>query len=228
MLLEKFVNKNIISKLRYCSQLLFLLLTVAAILAHNKVAIVAIFSAVLLGPIYCGWMCSFGFYQDTLRYIGRLIKKEPLEIDEKIHKYLRFSRFIILAGALTVGGIFLFPKHVGHSFGGLLSGHVVFNFALYFIIAVGILSLFVKRFYCRYCCTFGAKLGLYSLLRFITINRNKETCVGCKLCSKECPMHINVHEANSLVNLTCISCFRCVEVCPHKCLKVGLRNYLKP
>ena len=184
-------------------------------------------TAIILGPIFCGWMCFVGFYQDCIRYLGKFIKKDPIEINEKIHKYLKFSRYILLIGAIAIGGIFLFPGQVWHNFSRMIKGHIIVDITLYAILFLGIISLFTTRFFCRYCCTFGAKLGLYSLLRIITINRN-DSCISCKQCSKECPMHIKVDKINSLVNPNCINCLKCVEICPQKCLEIGLRNYGKP
>jgi len=220
-------NKNRISILRFISQLSYLAIFIASILSKNVVFMFITITAILLGPIFCGWMCFVGFYQDCLRYIGKFIKKDPIDIDYKIHKYLKYSRYIILLGALTIGGLFLFPGEAWHNFSQLLKGHAVVDATLYFMIALGVLSLFTKRFFCRYCCTFGAKLGLYSLLRPITINRDN-SCISCKLCREKCPMHIEVDKINSLVNPNCINCLKCVECCPKKSLKIGLRNYLKP
>ena len=220
-------KKNKISILRFIVRLTYLAIFLASILSRNFVFTFIMITAVVLGPIFCGWMCFVGFYQDCLRYIGWFIKKNPIEIDDAIHKYLKFSRYVILVGALTVGGLFLFPGKAWHNFSLLLKGHVIVDATLYFLIALGILSLFTKRFFCRYFCTFGAKLGLYSLLRLVTINRDS-SCISCKSCSRACPMHIQVDKINSLVNPNCINCLRCIETCPKKSLKIGFRNYLKP
>lgn len=220
-------KKNRVSILRFISQLSYLAIFIASILSKNLTFIFITITAIVLGPIFCGWMCMVGFYQDCLRYLGKFIKKDPIELDDKIHKYLKYSRYVILLGALTIGGLFLFPGEAWHNFSQLLKGHVVVDATLYFLLILGILSLFTKRFFCRYCCTFGAKLGLFSLLRPITINRD-DSCISCKLCSRECPMHIQVDKINSLVNPNCINCLKCVECCPKKSLKIGLRNYLKP
>lgn len=221
------MKKNKISILRFVCQLLYLALFITSVLSKNFILMFITITAILLGPIFCGWMCFVGLYQDSLRYIGTFIKKEPLEIDEKFHKYLKYSRYVILVGALTVGGLFLFPGKSWYNFSQLIKGHAIIDATFYFLIGLGILSLFTKRFFCRYFCTFGAKLGLYSLLRPITINRDN-TCISCKLCSKECPMHIQVDKINSLVTPNCIDCLKCVEICPKNSLKIGLRNYKKP
>lgn len=220
-------KKNKISILRFLSQLLYLSLFIASVLSKNIVLMFITITAILLGPIFCGWMCFLGFYQDSLRYLGSFIKKEPLEINEKLHNILKYSRYIILLGTIIIGGLFLFPGKVWFNFSQLIKGHAVIDATLYFLIALGILSLFTRRFFCRYCCTFGAKLGLYSLLRPITINKD-DSCISCKLCSKECPMHIEVDKINSLANLNCINCLKCIECCPKNSLKLGVRNYFKP
>lgn len=223
----KNLSKNKISILRFLCQITYLLLFVYSIFSKNTILMIALVSAVLIGPIFCGWFCFFGLYQDALRYIGKLIKKQPLEIDEKLHRYLKFSRFFVFFAAMYIGGIFLFPDEMKHSMGAFLHGHIIINIAFWAFVVLGILSLFTKRFYCRYCCTFGAKLGLISLFRLITIKRNKENCINCKTCSNECTMHIDVHKCDNLVSANCINCFKCIEKCPKNCLNLGFRNYLK-
>lgn len=212
---------------RFIVQLLYLAVFMAGILSHNVVSLFITITAILLGPIFCGWLCFMGLYQDSLRYIGHFIKKDPLEIDEKLNKFLKYSRYAILLGAIAFGGLFLFPGKTWDSLQHLIKGQMQIDAAFYFLIIIGILSLFTKRFFCRYFCTFGARLGLYSLLKPITIKRDN-SCISCKLCSKSCSMGIDVHKINNLVNANCINCLKCIESCPKKSLKIGIRNYLKP
>lgn len=221
------MSRKKLSLLRFTIQILYVGVFLAGIISHNYVMLFVTITAILFGPIFCGWMCFMGLYQDVCRYVGSLIKKDPIEIPDKVHSVLLYSRYLIFVGALTIGGFFLFPGEVRGTTVDILKGHSILNLTFYCFIFFGILSLFTKRFFCRYFCIFGAKLGLFSLLRPITINR-KDSCVSCKLCSKVCPMHINVDKGNSLVNPNCINCLKCVESCPNGSLKVGLRNYLKP
>lgn len=216
-----------ISILRFIIQTTYLAIFIAGILSQNYVMLFITVTAILLGPIFCGWMCFVGLYQDICRYLGKFIKKEPIELPEKIHGALKYSRYFLFVGSLTIGGMFLFPGKVWGNFAGLMKGHPTINAAFYFLIMLGILSLFAKRFFCRYFCTFGAKLGLFGLLRPITINRS-ESCISCKACSKECLMNIQVDKINSLANPNCINCLKCIECCPNNSLKIGLRNYIKP
>lgn len=220
-------SKNTISICRFLTQLLFLGLVIAGIVSFRAWMPVIIIVAVILGPVFCGWMCFVGFYQDFCRYIGSFIIKKPLEPSEKLQNVLKYSRYVILLSAVTIGGIFLFPQKVWGSLARALKGHISFDLAFYCLIFLGILSLFTKRFFCRYFCPMGAKLGLYSLLRPITINRGN-SCASCKICSEECPMGIQVDKTNSLASPNCINCLKCIEACPNNSLKFGIRNYLKP
>lgn len=220
--------KNNLSILRVITQIAYLAIFIAGILKHNYVIMFITVTAILFGPIFCGWMCFVGLYQDALRYLGqKLFNKESLEPSAKVQNVLKYSRYIFLVGVISIGGIFLFPGKVWGNFAGLMKGHVEINTAFYFLILLGILSLFTKRFFCRYLCTSGAKFGLWSLLRPITINR-KDSCISCQKCHLECPMGIEVNKSNSLANPSCISCLKCIETCPNNSLKIGIRNYLKP
>ena len=216
-----------ISTLRFISQLTYLIIFTTGILSHNYIMLFITISAVLLGPIFCGWMCFVGLYQELLRHLGEFIKKDPIEPPYKLQRILKYTRYAIFIGSLTIGGLFLFPGEAWGNFAAMIKGHVKIDDAFYFLILLGFVSLFTRRFFCRYLCTFGAKLGLLGLLRPITINR-EDSCISCKLCSKNCPMSIQVDKINSLANANCVNCLKCVECCPKQSLKIGIRNYFKP
>jgi polyferredoxin len=79
-----------------------------------------------------------------------------------------------------------------------------------------ILSVFVKNFWCRYMCPYGALLGLASLASPVRITRDPVTCIDCAKCAKACPSRIPVDVLRTVRTPECTGCLTCVSVCPVK------------
>jgi polyferredoxin len=53
------------------------------------------------------------------------------------------------------------------------------------------------------------------------LEAESEKCIDCKLCTKNCPMSLDVHamvRSSGMDSPECISCAACVDVCPKKVL----------
>jgi NAD-dependent dihydropyrimidine dehydrogenase PreA subunit len=84
---------------------------------------------------------------------------------------------------------------------------------MWVLIALGVLSLLYKNFWCRYLCPYGALAGLLSRLSPLKIKRNEEKCTHCHACTTHCPTQIDV-EAQALVKSEeCFGCLTCVSRC---------------
>lgn len=59
-------------------------------------------SAVLFGPIFCGWLCPLGTLQEWIAKAGKKIFKVKYNkfIPYKYDKYLRYLRYIMLIWVL--------------------------------------------------------------------------------------------------------------------------------
>jgi len=179
-------------------------------------------SALFLGPLFCGWICPMGTFQEWIGKIGKKIFKKKYNrfIPYGIDKYLRFLRYGVLAWVIymtAVSGKLIFQDYDPY--------YALFQFwtgevALTGFITLGvviILSFFVERPFCKYTCPYGAVLGIFNLFRFIPLRRNSYTCIDCKLCDKACPMNIPVSKAGKIRDHQCISCYECTSddgVCP--------------
>ncbi|MDR1498976.1 MAG: 4Fe-4S binding protein [Rickettsiales bacterium] len=211
-MVKRFFNKNFALRwgLRF--------LVVAAfynVASKNMVWAVVYLFPYIFGAIACGWVCPTGLVQDLV-----FVKKFGVKIPDKIHKKLRWLRYIF-ASAMVANFLFIF-SNIQHGISNLLK----LQFAgAYIPMAFVIASMFVERFFCRYFCPFGAIAGLKSLVRPTTIARDKSTCVNCKICDKVCPMQIKVSEIDSSYSPNCVDCFKCVEKCPKKSLQIKIRNY---
>jgi polyferredoxin len=179
--------------------------------------IIGLLTALLFGPVFCGWVCPLGTLQEWFADIGRkLFKKRRYNhfIPAKIDRVLRYTRYLVLAWVLymtATTGTLLFTNIDPY--------YALFNFwsseiAVGGLVVLGVTllaSLFVERPWCKYACPYGAVLGLTNLFRVFSIRRTASTCKLDGACDITCPMNINV-SANTVVrNHQCISCLECTS-----------------
>lgn len=176
---------------------------------------------IVFGPVFCGWICPFGTFQEWISTIGKRIfgKRYNTFIPYKIDRYLRFIRYIVLVVVLIKTA-----RSVELMFINIDPYYALFNIwtddvAVTAYIALGItilISLFVERPFCKYFCPYGAVLGLFNLFKLSRITRKSSTCIGCRLCDKICPMNIPLSNVDVSRDHQCISCLECTSevVCP--------------
>jgi len=178
-------------------------------------------TALLFGPVFCGWVCPFGTFQEWIGSLGRKLfpKRYNRIVPAGIDRILRYARYLVLVWTVymtTVTGVLVFKAYDPY--------YALFSFwtgdvAVTGFIALGVvvaLSLIMERPFCKYACPMGALLGLSNLVRLFGIRREEKSCINCKLCDKACPMNINVSGKGRILDHQCISCGECTSdrVCP--------------
>lgn len=224
--------KNI-QKCRFIIQFLFLFIAIGGFLVSFKGAMLVILALTAIsGPIFCGWICPYGFIQDIFSKVGKIFGVKKIKMSSSIQRILVFFRYIIFALSLGIAADFIFtimsfdPRA---NFGNMLSGKMVGIGAIVVIVLFALMALFFDRPFCNYFCYEGAKYGLIGILRPFTIKRNANACVNCKKCDKACPMNIQVSKCSNLRSLQCINCLECLSACPEKAALsygIGKKKYL--
>lgn len=210
-------------------------------LSNLVVAIAVLATALLLRSAFCGWICPLGFIQDMLHSASVWMQKRSVPLRKIVRslsqrgrpawamldKYLRFVKYAVLIWAITgaaLYGVMVFRDYDPWS--------ALINIAEWTftpgIVVLGITlvsSFFVERPWCRYACPLGAASGLIGKLSPVYLKREAEACKVCKICTKACPMGLQVHQASTITSVDCIGCLECVGACPREGamdLKLGL------
>lgn len=100
---------------------------------------------------------------------------------------------------------------------GLFSAGSIDNIAVAAFVILGLLALGMmvrERFFCQFFCPLGAIFSLMPVVGPLGVTRNPEKCPpNCGQCIKHCPVSI-WPDPDGLCAGECISCGRCVTVCP--------------
>lgn len=188
------------------------------------------------GRAVCGFLCPFGLIQELLHRIPSPKFHLPKQVTYLKYALLvifvlvlpaaaanaagvgdpAFCKYICPAGTLE-GGI---PMLISHPELRRLIGGVFGLKAV--ILAVTIVGcVLICRFFCKAMCPLGAVYGLCNKVSLYRVNINKDNCIGCGVCSRECPMDVDpVHFPDSA---ECIRCGKCADVCPANALSLGFR-----
>lgn len=193
----------------------------------------AIISTILLGRYFCGWICALGTMQELFGKLGLKIFKRRFEVNAKLDKVLRYLKYLLLVIILfftwKTGTLVIRPydpfaaySHIPAGFEELWSG---FAIGLIILVVSLIASMFYDRFFCKYACPLGAFLGIISKISLFKIKRENSTCIHCNLCTRNCPVNIEVSNINQVDSAECISCLECVSGCPTN--KGTLKTHIK-
>ena len=195
--------------------------------------IITLLIALIFRRSFCGLICPFGALQEFFGIIGKKIFKRKLIVPANIDKPLRYLKYIILIVTLyfawKTAGLWMNPYDpwaaYGHISEGIssLTGEYLIAFIILIVTIVG--SLLYDRFFCKYLCPMGAFYGIISKISPTKIVRNNDNCINCGLCSKNCPVNINVSELEEIKSAECINCQACILSCPKKnALEFKIKN----
>ena len=177
--------------------------------------LIVILSALAFGRFYCSLICPFGFLQELCAFVLRGKKK-----NEKVKNYpYKYIICAIVLGALFGGSAILIRYIDPYSiFGSLVSLTI---FGIIFTLCVLAIVFFKNRFFCTNICPVGTFFGCYAKNATKTMNIDKEKCVSCKMCEKNCQAGCIDVENKKIDNEMCVKCLKCYSICPKGAIFYG-------
>jgi polyferredoxin len=209
---------------RILVQLIFFGICLLGIVSSKQVSDWLLPTTLLVGVLFCGWICPLGTLQDWAYKLGRKLKLPLFRMPYKVQRYLQLSRYILYF-LLTLGVTFTVLQGT-KNLSALMKSKEIALASLIVLIIFVLVGIFFNRPFCNYICTGGARRGLWSVIRIIGIRRDTSRCINCKLCSKSCPMNIDVANTDFVRHPNCIGCMSCLSACPKNC--ISFRHSPKP
>lgn len=179
--------------------------------------------SLLLRKSFCSWLCPVGtvseyFWKLGEQTFGRTFAPPRwLDIAARCLKYVLLGLFLWVVATMPVPAIRAFLE----SPYGLIADVKMLNFFRYLSVTAAVVlallaagSIFIRNFWCRYLCPYGALLGLAALLSPARIRRSPEACIDCAKCARACPSLLPVDRLITVRSAECTGCVECVAVCP--------------
>jgi len=180
-------------------------------------------SSLFFGRLWCAWLCSAGGLQETCFAIS-----EERARGGRLNwiKWGVWIPWMATIGAMAISAGGYRAVNVFHLTDSGISvdrpeGYIVYYFVVGVIL---ILSLTTgKRAFCHYGCwmapfmVIGRKIRNVMQWPALRLKADTSTCIGCKRCTRNCPMSPEVHQMvqeGVMEHSECILCATCVDNCP--------------
>lgn len=162
--------------------------------------------------VYCGWLCPFGALQELVNQFGRRMKIKQRELPPVVHERLWALKYVILivlfgVSLQSIGQVLPYIEIEPFKTAITMRFQREWGYVLYAGVLVFI-SLFNRKFYCKYLCPLGAALAFPARLRlFDWLRRYKECGRPCQICATEC----EVQAIKSTGEINANECHYCLD-----------------
>lgn len=188
-----------------------------------------IFAAILASSFlfkrsFCSWVCPFGLLSEKLAAVGRKFTRRNFDLPKwadwplRLLKYLLLGFFVyVIFCRLDLAGLLAF---LDSPFNQTADVRLLQFFlhpgttTLVVVAVLVVLSVFIRHFWCRYLCPYGALTALTGLASPTRIRRNLPSCIECGKCARACPASLPVNRLQFVHSDECSLCLECVESCP--------------
>lgn len=191
----------------------FMMATHRPVDAFLLTALVPVLLSLLLGRVYCGWLCPadmlFEIASTVRRWVG-------IETDVQFPRSLKYVILVLGAAFGAMMGLQIFAEiypprvlsnelYLWITFGALGAG------AWLLLTIVGFEIFVSRRFWCRYVCPGGALYSLLGRYRLLRLKVKRATCTDCDKCQPVCEFGLDPQAGD--FGQECNNCGLCVRAC---------------
>lgn len=178
---------------------------------------------ILLGRVFCGFLCPGGAVQDMLKLP---VKKISLSASvDRVLKWLKYLLAVVMI-LLVLGAIGIWHNIplidslwfwlLQHNFqaGNILIALVAFSL---------VTAIFLRRPWCRYLCPLGVWMSPFNKYSLVKLAYDEVQCTSCHQCSQSCPT--GVRQAGGGWDSTeCVRCLACYSSCQSKAFAFKIKR----
>ncbi len=196
-----------------------LLVFLAAGLVYPAIGVIALIC--MLAPVavsfykgrfWCGNFCPRGSFYDNV--LSKVSPQKPIPHVFRSAGLRVFMLLFIIA---------VFSVQMYYAWGDLAAMGMVFIRIILITTLVGIAlgMLYHQRTWCSF-CPMGTLASWISTVRKPMPLTVKNSCIGCNICTKTCPIQLTPYTAKGSAegfnHSDCLKCNRCIDKCPKKSL----------
>ncbi len=144
--------------------------------------------------VYCGWLCPFGALQELLHQLAQRLGIREYRFPDIVHERLAALKYVIF---VALFGFSL--QSIGYAAKAAevepFKTAIVMHFQrdgilFWYAVALLLITVFNRKFFCKYLCPLGASLAIPAPLRiFDWLRRRKECGRPCQICAIQCEVH---------------------------------------
>lgn len=172
----------------------------------------------------CAWLCPLGAVSEYLARLGKRVFGRNLTVPRWLDrtlialKYVGTFALLWLLFSTPSSQMVAFMSTPFYSVADMELFSIYAHIGLLGVLVltlIGVASMLVKSFWCRYLCPYGAVQGILGVLSPVSIAKDDSRCTGCARCNAACPNAVDIAGASGAVtSAECIGCTSCVQACP--------------
>jgi len=196
----------------------------------------------LLGRVWCAWLCPLGLVQDLLSSLRKRIGIPYVRLSkmtsDALHATKYLALFLILFYSFALGmpgtGLSSFRTRFPIPYEWIDPNRALFVFPQIWlgilppttvvpIVSIGTTIFFlvtcfgIRRFWCHICPA-GTLMGLVHTKALMQLRKDATKCTSCRTCARVCPMGIEKvyleKASGNVTQINCTHCYSCLEACP--------------